>query len=273
MQLFELRLELKEEGIINMTYRERREAKVDRLRDWAVKRDAKASQASQRVHAIADNIPFGQPILVGHHSEAHARRDQERIQNGMRVAVDNANKADQFESRADNIERALETSVYSDDVDAIERLQTRITANEAKRDKMKQVNALYRKRDAAGLLALGVHLETLQAKLAAAGPYWGDQPFMPFELTNLGASIRKDKQRLEEIKVRSNRLEKAAAVGVLVEGTEYVRVTFPKKPEREIIDAMKASNFYWGAGSWNGCRANLPQVVLNMMPCTALMVV
>jgi hypothetical protein len=30
---------------------------------------------------------LGQPILVGHHSERHARRDAERIENGMRKAV------------------------------------------------------------------------------------------------------------------------------------------------------------------------------------------
>jgi len=39
------------------------------------------------VSAIADNIPFGQPILVGHHSERRARRDAEKIENGMRKAV------------------------------------------------------------------------------------------------------------------------------------------------------------------------------------------
>jgi predicted RNA methylase len=39
------------------------------------------------VDAIADNIPLGQPILVGHHSEKRARRDAARIENGMRKAV------------------------------------------------------------------------------------------------------------------------------------------------------------------------------------------
>jgi hypothetical protein len=39
------------------------------------------------VDAIADGIPLGQPILVGHHSERRARKDAERIENGMRRAV------------------------------------------------------------------------------------------------------------------------------------------------------------------------------------------
>jgi phospholipid N-methyltransferase len=32
-------------------------------------------------------IPMGQPILIGHHSERHARKDAERIENGIRKAV------------------------------------------------------------------------------------------------------------------------------------------------------------------------------------------
>jgi DNA repair exonuclease SbcCD ATPase subunit len=121
-----------------VTYRDRREAKAKNLRDWADKREQKAEQARARVHAIADNIPLGQPILVGHHSEAHARRDCERIQNGMRATVENSNKAAEFVSRADNIEHALDKSVYSDDPDAIEALQARIAANEKKRTLMKE---------------------------------------------------------------------------------------------------------------------------------------
>ena len=37
--------------------------------------------------SIADNIPFGQPILVGHDSECRARKDAQRIEDGMRRAV------------------------------------------------------------------------------------------------------------------------------------------------------------------------------------------
>ena len=58
-----------------MGYRERRLAKAERLREWAEKRQAKSAAAFKGVHTIADGIPFGQPILVGHHSERHARRD------------------------------------------------------------------------------------------------------------------------------------------------------------------------------------------------------
>jgi predicted RNA methylase len=66
---------------------ERAEVRSDRFEGYSERRGTEAESARAAVASIADNIPFGQPILVGHHSERHARRDAERIQNGMRRAV------------------------------------------------------------------------------------------------------------------------------------------------------------------------------------------
>ncbi len=66
---------------------ERAEERADRFEQYSDNRAADAESARQAVAAIADHIPMGQPILVGHHSEKHARRDAERIENGMRKAV------------------------------------------------------------------------------------------------------------------------------------------------------------------------------------------
>jgi hypothetical protein len=46
-----------------------------------------AHRAKAAVDTIADGIPIGQPILVGHHSERRARRDAEKIRDGMSKAV------------------------------------------------------------------------------------------------------------------------------------------------------------------------------------------
>ncbi len=66
---------------------ERAEERSERFETYRDKRAADATSAQQSVAAIADGIPFGQPILVGHHSERHARKDAERIENGMRRVV------------------------------------------------------------------------------------------------------------------------------------------------------------------------------------------
>ena len=66
---------------------ERAAQRAERFEGYQGKRAADAEQARKAVSAIADGIPLGQPILAGHHSERHARRDAEKIENGMRRAV------------------------------------------------------------------------------------------------------------------------------------------------------------------------------------------
>ncbi len=66
---------------------ERATVRAARFAEYHARRAQDAERAQDAVSAIADNIPLGQPILVGHHSERHARKDAERIENGMRKAV------------------------------------------------------------------------------------------------------------------------------------------------------------------------------------------
>jgi predicted RNA methylase len=66
---------------------DRAEERAERFEGYSEKRGAEAEGARGRVDAIADNIPLGQPILVGHHSERRARKDAERIRSGIDKAV------------------------------------------------------------------------------------------------------------------------------------------------------------------------------------------
>ena len=243
-----------------MTTRERKEARLERRLDWAESRDAKSAAAFDRARTIADGIPLGQPILVGHHSERHARADQARIEGGMVRGVESMNMAELHRSKADGIQRQLDTSIYSDDVDAVAQLRAKIAGLEAKRDRMKLVNALYKRGDAAGLAAIGLDLGSIKAKLAAVGPYWGDKPHLPYELTNLGGNIRRLQERIKAIEAAAHRttMAEAAPGGTLIEGEAWVRVTFAEKPERAVIEALKAAGFRWGSGHWIGERAKLP---------------
>jgi len=79
---------------------ERAEERADRFGEYRSNRLSDAEGARKAVAAIADNIPLGQPILVGHHSERHARKDAERIESGMRKAVKMWETAEYWKSRA-----------------------------------------------------------------------------------------------------------------------------------------------------------------------------
>ena len=170
-----------------MTYRDRRAARAERLRGWADGRDAKSAASFAAVDRITDGIPFGQPILVGHHSERHARRDQDRIHSGMRAGIDHADKAAEMRSRAANIEAAADRAIYSDDPDAAERLAERIAELEAERETRKAANADYRK----------AH----RAELAAMTPYARSQamPWPSYSLENLSGNISRLRGRVQAL--------------------------------------------------------------------------
>lgn len=79
---------------------ERQAERAERFDGYSANRTADAEAAHARVSAICENIPLGQPILVGHHSERHARADQKRIETGMRKALKMWDTASYWEQRA-----------------------------------------------------------------------------------------------------------------------------------------------------------------------------
>lgn len=69
------------------TLADRAEERAERFEDYRDKRAKEAGRALDAVAAITDGIPFGQPILMGHHSQRRAEKDAAKIENGMRNAV------------------------------------------------------------------------------------------------------------------------------------------------------------------------------------------
>ena len=57
-----------------MTTRERKERKIEKREEWASARETKANQAQLAGSRAIEGIPFGQPVLIGHHSERVTER-------------------------------------------------------------------------------------------------------------------------------------------------------------------------------------------------------
>ena len=66
---------------------DRAEVRADRFDEYSDKRGEEAQREYDQVSAITDNIPLGQPILVGHHSEKKARKQAEKIERGMQKTI------------------------------------------------------------------------------------------------------------------------------------------------------------------------------------------
>ncbi len=235
-----------------MTRRERLQRKLEKRREWAEGRDAKAGACFKVAEPFRGDCAFNtQP---GHIPErARVIAAQER-------GFEHSKMADHHRAKAGGLADQLDRTIFDDDPDAVERLEERIRENEAKRDRMKQVNTLYRKGDAAGLAALGLDLERLRARVASVGLSFVKAPFEGYQLSNLGATIRKDKERIETIRRKQGVAARAAEApgGFVIEGGDYVAVTFAEKPERAILDALRAAGFTWSGGSWRGYRSKLP---------------
>ncbi|MBP8055143.1 MAG: DUF3560 domain-containing protein [Chloroflexi bacterium] len=61
---------------------------------------ARSQSARKSADALSERFAFGQPILVGHHSEKGARRDKERIAANMDKAIAEGKKAAKWDDRA-----------------------------------------------------------------------------------------------------------------------------------------------------------------------------
>lgn len=177
-----------------MTRRERKERKLQKRLDWAESRDRKSSQESEASHKMAEHIPLGQPILIGHHSEKRHRNDLRKIQNHSTKAYDHSNMADYHREKADNLQHQLDNTIFSDDLDAVERLQEKIDTLEKQRNRMKEINKA---------LKAGKEIELSEGEkkvLISNRQCWGDYKFMPYEFTNLSGRISQARKRLERLK-------------------------------------------------------------------------
>jgi hypothetical protein len=172
-----------------MTYRDRREARADRLREWAAKRENRAAAVFKAGEPFTSDYAFNtQPGHIPFRAKLIAREDR---------AHESLGKATSMRSRADGIEDQLTGAIYSDDPDAIEQLRARITRLEAERDAAKAANAAYRKEH--------------RADLAAMTPYQRHHavPYPGYHFQNLSGNLSRQRARLARLE-RAARAEEAS---------------------------------------------------------------
>ena len=192
-------IDISDEPTPTRTYRERREAKAERLRDWANKRETRGTASVERAREMGAAIPFGQPVLVDHYSYGRDMNYRNRIGKTYDRGFSDLAKAGEMNARADGIEAQAAHAIYSDDHDAIERLTERIEALEAERDRIKRYNATCRK----GAPDLSILDDTQRADLASVQrhtPYNSKNGAMPaYALSNLSGNITRNRKRLAQL--------------------------------------------------------------------------
>jgi hypothetical protein len=119
------------------TYRERRQERADKLREWADKRQRRATaQLNSQPELRHDWAFITQP---GHIPErARMNRADDR-------AFQSMDKAKSMSARADGIEAQAARAIYSDDPDATEQLRAKLERLEAERKRWTDYNKAARK--------------------------------------------------------------------------------------------------------------------------------
>jgi uncharacterized protein DUF3560 len=182
-----------------MTYRERRERRAARLREWADKREQRAADTLRQGERFRGDWAFNtQPGHIPERARLIAREDR---------AHESLQKAASMSSRADEIERQAEHAIYSDDHDAIDRLRERIATLEAQRERIKAVNKAVRKHGLEKLFAAAPPFELTQAErsefinLARLCPFHEVEKrgFPAYVLANLSGNISRQRARLAEL--------------------------------------------------------------------------
>lgn len=192
-------------------YEERRKRRIERYKELSLKAQERSSQYSNsNANRILQIVP-GQPILVGHHSEKRHRKLIKKAQDDIRKSIEEDNKSNFYKERAENAENSK--VIYSDDPQAIIKLKEKLE-----------------------------RLENEKASIKA-------REHSTWELTNIGATIRETKKRIE-------RLEKLENIefqeinfenGKVIHNKEINRIQFlfDNIPDEDTRKILKSYGFRW----------------------------
>jgi hypothetical protein len=180
-----------------MTYRERREARAERLRGWADRRtkNAEATLAADDALPYADDIAFlTQPGRIV---------ERERMNRREHAAYRSLEKAEEMRRKADHIAHAADHAIYSDDPDAAERLGERIADLEEQRARIASYNADCRRMARIGRMGDLSILSPAQQRaalvMAQAGQLRAGGALPGYAASNLSGNIARLRARLARI--------------------------------------------------------------------------
>jgi len=241
---------------VGRRFADRRETRRDRLERASAAARAEAERAFGTAHRIGDAIPFGQPILVGHHSEGRHRRDIQRIDTAMRRGVEASKRGAELAARASSVGSA---GISSDDPAAVVELRLKLTRLEAAQGQMKAANAAIRKHERAGVEAqvaalIGLGFSEGKAREILRPDFAQRIGFPSYALSNNNAEISRVKKRIAELTAAASAPERAPIHGQ-VEGLDFTisedkdrnrtQIRFSDKPSEALRKRLRSAGFVW----------------------------
>ena len=208
-------------------YEARQQAKKERLKERAKEVRAQSDSRQDESRRLANQMEFGQPILVGHHSERRHRSDLEKARRNMDKAIALSRYANDLEARAEAVGTG---GISSDDPEAVDKLERK----------------LLEKQEAHAFMV---------AKNKDAREMGQPSPFMAYQLSNSNNNIRSIKQRIEQLQRTASRPAAEPVTGdgwTMTEEDNRIMFIFDGKPSEERRALLKANAFLWSPsrGAW-----------------------
>jgi len=245
-------------------YKERKENRINSLAERAVKAKLESDQYVQKSINAGRGIEFGQPILVGHHSEKRHRAAIAKIDSAMQKAVAANDKSDYYQDKAEAA--ASNNSISGDDPEAVNLYKEKLAKLEAAREQMKAANAYWRKHKTmkgypgmpdTAAAEIDERMKTAYSWAQKSGP------FESWRLSNNNAEIRRIKEKLETLE----NLDGMAAEIIKFPGGEMrvsidinrVQFIFDGKPSDDVRSLLKHNGFRWAPseGAWQRQRTQI----------------
>ena len=260
-------------------YHQRKTERIERLKVLAQATQAASEATLNQACKMADVIPFGQPILVGHYSEKRDRNYRDRIWSKFEKAGELEKKAQHYQRKA--AAAVNNEAISSDDPDAIEALKEKLQNLKASHEMMIQGNKIVRNKKLTDDQKIGelkkLGLGETSARLKLEPDCFKETGWPKYAITNSGANIRTVEKRIEALE--KTRKEETTEIEIgditIINSVEENRimVMFPGIPAESIRDYLKARGFRWSPKNqaWQAYRSAalwIPSIVamLTAMP-------
>ena len=270
-------------NIHNENFEEKQESRLDYLKGKAEQKKDEAHQILDRARKMGEAIPFGQPILIGHHSEKRDRNYRDKIDNKYRKGFETLETAKYYECRVKSAE--LNHAIRTEDPEAVRKLKEKLQGIEKQIEEIKEHNkkckgvivlACFKYRD--GYISISntngnykQYAKILDGKLIFEGTrtpkdikeridgFMQTGSFQNPEVTkdtkrieayvlsNLNSEKNRILKRIEEI----GRLEEMPDTDQTINGIRIftdegrVKIDFGYKPNEETRTKLKQSGFRW----------------------------
>lgn len=240
-------------------YEAKQQKKKEHYEAAAEKSDKRATDHHKANRAISDMIPFGQPILVGHHSEKRHRGDLKKMRNHADKMVEEMDKAEYYQNKAAGVGRG---GISSDDPEAVVKLKEKLANLEQQHKKMVEINKEYRKlkgdvdkmqtiTDSQRIAIKTAYQEAVDNKYANEKNY---NPIPSYDLTNSRGNVRNIKKRIDALLQEASRPEAKTIKGT-IEGIEYevvenkeenrIQISFESRTSKELCQNFRKNGWRW----------------------------